>query len=99
MPTLAPTPPLNGRLLHYQFPSSSKFFFAFFLSLNFYLIACCSPRQDILGQYSMVNLELFNIVDEVKKVSKAFLVHPRNVNADNATSTFSFPFNTHALHR
>ncbi|XP_027340996.1 mediator of RNA polymerase II transcription subunit 8 isoform X2 [Abrus precatorius] len=41
--------------------------------------------QDILGQYSMVNLELFNIVDEMKKVSKAFLVHPKNVNADNAT--------------
>lgn len=46
-----------------------------------------SPKwQDILGQYSMVNLELFNIVDEIKKVSKAFLVYPRNVNADNATS-------------
>ncbi|KAI9087296.1 hypothetical protein K1719_030766 [Acacia pycnantha] len=41
--------------------------------------------QDILGQYSMVNLELFNIVDEVKKVSKAFVVHPKNVNAENAT--------------
>ncbi|KAE8709160.1 Mediator of RNA polymerase II transcription subunit 8 [Hibiscus syriacus] len=44
-----------------------------------------SPKwQDILGQYSMVNLELFNIVDEIKKVSKAFVVHPKNVNADNA---------------
>nr|KJB66532.1 hypothetical protein B456_010G142700 [Gossypium raimondii] len=32
----------------------------------------------------MVNLELFNIVDEIKKVSKAFVVHPKNVNADNA---------------
>ncbi|EEF48724.1 conserved hypothetical protein [Ricinus communis] len=41
--------------------------------------------QDILGQYSMVNLELFNIVDEIKKVSKAFVVHPKNVNAENAT--------------
>ncbi|KAE8735659.1 Mediator of RNA polymerase II transcription subunit 8 [Hibiscus syriacus] len=40
--------------------------------------------QDILGQYSMVNLELFNIVDEIKKVSKAFVVHPKNVNAENA---------------
>ena len=48
-------------------------------------------RQDILGQYSMVNLELFNIVDEVKKVSKAFVVHPKNVNAENATSMLSFP--------
>ncbi|KAJ8770607.1 hypothetical protein K2173_018098 [Erythroxylum novogranatense] len=41
--------------------------------------------QDILSQYSMVNLELFNIVDEIKKVSKAFVVHPKNVNAENAT--------------
>lgn len=41
--------------------------------------------QDILGQYSMLNLELFNIVDEIKKVSKAFIVHPKNVNAENAT--------------
>ncbi|XP_011046545.1 PREDICTED: mediator of RNA polymerase II transcription subunit 8 isoform X5 [Populus euphratica] len=40
--------------------------------------------QDILGQYSMVNLELFSIVDEIKKVSKAFVVHPKNVNAENA---------------
>lgn len=46
--------------------------------------------QDILGQYSMVNLELFNIVDEMKKVSKAFVVHPKNVNAENATSILSF---------
>ncbi|XP_062108966.1 mediator of RNA polymerase II transcription subunit 8 isoform X2 [Humulus lupulus] len=45
-----------------------------------------SPKwQDIMGQYSMVNLELFNIVDDIKKVSKAFVVHPRNVNAENAT--------------
>ncbi|XP_042491398.1 mediator of RNA polymerase II transcription subunit 8 isoform X3 [Macadamia integrifolia] len=41
--------------------------------------------QDILGQFSMVNLELFNIVEDIKKVSKAFVVHPRNVNAENAT--------------
>jgi len=46
-------------------------------------------RQDILGQYSMVNLELFSIVDEIKKVSKAFVVHPKNVNAENATSMTS----------
>lgn len=43
-------------------------------------------RQDILGQYSMVNLELFNIVEEVRKVSKAFVVLPKNVNAENAAS-------------
>ncbi|RDY05470.1 Mediator of RNA polymerase II transcription subunit 8, partial [Mucuna pruriens] len=41
--------------------------------------------QDILGQYSMVNLELFNMVDEMKKVSKAFAVNPKNVNAENAS--------------
>ncbi|KAF3575517.1 hypothetical protein DY000_02029579 [Brassica cretica] len=41
-------------------------------------------RQDILVQYSMVNLELFNIVEEVKKVSKAFVV--LLVNAENAQS-------------
>lgn len=43
-------------------------------------------RQDILGQFSMVNLELFNIVEDIKKVSKAFVVHPKNVNVENSTS-------------
>ncbi|PON88425.1 hypothetical protein TorRG33x02_157910 [Trema orientale] len=42
-------------------------------------------REDILQQYSMVNLELFKIVDEIKKVSGAFVVHPKNVNAENST--------------
>ncbi|XP_073064599.1 mediator of RNA polymerase II transcription subunit 8 isoform X2 [Primulina eburnea] len=43
------------------------------------------PRwQDTLSQFSMVNLELFNIVEEIKNVSKAFVVHPKNVNAENA---------------
>ncbi|KAL2462426.1 Mediator of RNA polymerase II transcription subunit 8 [Forsythia ovata] len=41
--------------------------------------------QDIMSQFSMVNLELFNIVEDIKNVSKAFVVHPRNVNAENAT--------------
>ncbi|KAG5538126.1 hypothetical protein RHGRI_025266 [Rhododendron griersonianum] len=41
--------------------------------------------QDVLNQFSMVNLELFNIVEDIKKVSKAFVVHPKNVNAENAT--------------
>lgn len=53
----------------------------------------CFPfadRQDILGQFSMVNLELFNIVEDIKKVSKAFVVHPKYVNAENAASTISF---------
>lgn len=39
----------------------------------------------------MVNLELFNIVDEIRKVSKAFVVHPKNVNAENSTSKPSTP--------
>ncbi|CAK9146102.1 unnamed protein product [Ilex paraguariensis] len=47
--------------------------------------------QDILGQFSMVNLELFNIVEDIKKVSKAFVVHPKNVNAENATSMNLLP--------
>lgn len=46
-------------------------------------------RQDILGQFSMVNLELFNIVEDIKKVSKAFVVYPKNVKADNAASMFN----------
>lgn len=41
--------------------------------------------QDILGQYAMVNLELFKIVEEIRTVSKAFVVHPKNVNAENST--------------
>lgn len=49
-----------------------------------------ADRQDILGQFSMVNLELFNIVEDIKKVSKAFVVHPKYVNAENAPSTISF---------
>ncbi|PWA63511.1 mediator subunit 8 [Artemisia annua] len=40
--------------------------------------------QDVLGQFSMVNLELYNIVEDIKKVSKAFVVHPKNVNGENA---------------
>ncbi|RRT67272.1 hypothetical protein BHM03_00053815 [Ensete ventricosum] len=42
--------------------------------------------QDALGQFSMVSMELFNIVEDIKNVSKAFVIHPRNVNAENATS-------------
>ncbi|KAJ0984173.1 hypothetical protein J5N97_002529 [Dioscorea zingiberensis] len=41
--------------------------------------------QDALGQFSMVNMELFNIVEDIKKVSKAFVVYPKNVTAENAT--------------
>lgn len=41
-----------------------------------------------MGQFSMVNLELYNIVEDIKNVSKAFVVHPKNVNAENAMSMF-----------
>lgn len=37
----------------------------------------------------MVNLELYNIVEDIKNVSKAFVVYPKNVNAENATSMIS----------
>ncbi|KAL1551865.1 mediator of RNA polymerase II transcription subunit 8 isoform X2 [Salvia divinorum] len=48
--------------------------------------ANATPKwQDVLGQFSMVNLELYNIVEDIKNVSKAFVVHPKNVNAENAT--------------
>ncbi|XP_021996995.1 mediator of RNA polymerase II transcription subunit 8 isoform X1 [Helianthus annuus] len=40
--------------------------------------------HDVSSQFSMVNLELYNIVEDIKKVSKAFVVHPKNVNAENA---------------
>ena len=43
-------------------------------------------RQDVLGQFSMVSMELFNIVEDIKKVNKGFVVYPRNVNAENAAS-------------
>ncbi|KAG2636797.1 mediator of RNA polymerase II transcription subunit 8-like isoform X2 [Panicum virgatum] len=44
-----------------------------------------SPKwQDVLGQFSMVSMELFNIVEDIKHVSKVFVVYPRNVNAENA---------------
>ncbi|KAG2264411.1 hypothetical protein Bca52824_071490 [Brassica carinata] len=41
--------------------------------------------KDILGQYKMINLDLFILVEEVKQVSKAFVVLPKNVNAENAS--------------
>ncbi|XP_050374407.1 mediator of RNA polymerase II transcription subunit 8 isoform X2 [Argentina anserina] len=39
---------------------------------------------ELLSQYSMVNMELFNIVNDIANVSKAFVVYPKNVNAENA---------------
>jgi hypothetical protein len=52
-------------------------------------------RQDVLGQFSMVSMELFNIVEDINKVNKGFVVYPKNVNAENASSTrvpLNFPF-------
>ncbi|KAG0525712.1 hypothetical protein BDA96_06G080300 [Sorghum bicolor] len=42
-------------------------------------------RQDVLRQFSIVSMELFNIVEDIKNVSKVFVVYLRNVNAKNAT--------------
>jgi len=38
----------------------------------------------------MVSMELFNIVEDIKNVSKVFVVYLRNVNAENATSMFLY---------
>ncbi|KAK9078419.1 hypothetical protein SSX86_002476 [Deinandra increscens subsp. villosa] len=40
--------------------------------------------HDVVGSFSMVDLELYRIVEDIKKVSKAFVVHPKNVSAENA---------------
>ena len=58
----------------------------FLIKFSYIDILVLCDRQDILNQYSMVNLELFNIMEEVNKVSKAFVVYPKNVNAENAAS-------------
>ncbi|KAI3701003.1 hypothetical protein L2E82_45644 [Cichorium intybus] len=42
-------------------------------------------KQDVLGQFSMVNLEFYNIVEDIKKVSKAFVVYPKTFGAESAT--------------
>ena len=51
-------------------------------------------RQDVLGQFSMVSMELFNIVEDFKKVSKVFMVYPRNVNCPEHRkyAVLKFPF-------
>ncbi|KAG2261593.1 hypothetical protein Bca52824_068672 [Brassica carinata] len=44
-----------------------------------------TPRwKDILRRYKMINLDLFILLEEVKQVSKDFVVLPKNVNAENA---------------
>jgi hypothetical protein len=37
-------------------------------------VAC---RKDVLGQFSMVSIELFNIVEDINKVNNGFVVYPR----------------------
>lgn len=45
-------------------------------------------RPEVLGQFSMVNVELLNLVEDIKPILKMFVVHPKNVNAENAPSTY-----------
>lgn len=66
-----------------------QFFSEILIALTYFFFHLF-PRQDVLNQFSMVNLELYNIVEDIKKVSKAFVVHPKNVNAENATSMSLF---------
>ncbi|KAL2479183.1 Mediator of RNA polymerase II transcription subunit 8 [Forsythia ovata] len=46
---------------------------------------CVIKRKDILGKFSMANWGLVSLSREIKKVSKVFVVQPKNVNGDNAT--------------
>ncbi|KAL3702340.1 hypothetical protein R1sor_020362 [Riccia sorocarpa] len=39
---------------------------------------------EVLGQFAMVNVELLNLIDDVKPILKMFVVYPKNVNAENA---------------
>ncbi|XP_073396757.1 uncharacterized protein [Physcomitrium patens] len=41
--------------------------------------------SEVLGQFAMVNVELLNLVEDIKPILKAFVVYPKNVNAENAT--------------
>ncbi|KAL2332557.1 hypothetical protein Fmac_020138 [Flemingia macrophylla] len=77
---------LNLKQVKSRAESLSKAISRILEDFDVYALTNTTPKwQDILGQYSMVNLELFNIVDDMKKVSKAFIVHPKNVNAENAS--------------
>lgn len=40
----------------------------------------------MLGQFAMVNVELLNLIDDVKPILKMFVVYPKTVNAENAPS-------------
>ncbi|MCO5596944.1 hypothetical protein L7F22_051015 [Adiantum nelumboides] len=39
---------------------------------------------EVLGQFSMVNVELLNLVEDIKPILRMFVVHPKNVNAENS---------------
>ena len=43
-------------------------------------------RSEVLSQFSMVNVELVNLVEDIKPILRMFVVHPKNVNAENAPS-------------
>ncbi|CAF2090613.1 unnamed protein product [Brassica napus] len=70
-------------------PQDSTHWFPFELFYLFFLVSqetrLCICRKDILGRYKMINLDLFILVEEVKQVSKALVVFPKNVNAENAS--------------
>ncbi len=40
----------------------------------------------MLGQFAMVNVELLNLVEDIKPILKVFVVYPKNVNKENSTS-------------
>jgi hypothetical protein len=42
--------------------------------------------SEVLGQFAMVNVELLNLVEDIKPILKVFVVYPKNVNAENYTS-------------
>ncbi|CAN5951690.1 unnamed protein product [Sphagnum jensenii] len=41
--------------------------------------------SEVLGQFAMVNVELLNLVEDIKPILKVFVVYPKNVNAENST--------------
>jgi hypothetical protein len=41
--------------------------------------------SEVLGQFAMVNVELLNLVEDIKPILKVFVVYPKNVNAENYT--------------
>jgi len=70
----------------------------YFLDPDFKTRICRGCRSEVLGQFAMVNVELLNLVEDIKPILKMFVVYPKNVNAENATSTFSASLYFHNLH-